>query len=233
MVDIDRAVIARLKKEGRHFEILVDCDSALELKKGKNVSLSDVLATEEIYFDVKKGEKASSADIKAAFDTEDVHVVAAKIIKEGDIQLTSKHRDEEKEAKLKKLIGIIHANAVDSKTGYPHPAVRIETALKESKFRLDDNRPAEDQVEDAVKELRSIIPIKIERKEVEVTIPPAFAGQAKGIVHKHKVKKESWLDDGSYYSVVEIPSGILDEFFDELNKISHGQVESKILKIIE
>ena len=233
MVDIDRAVIARLKKEGRHFEILVDCDGALELKKGKNVSLSDVLATEEIYFDVKKGEKASSADIKAAFDTEDVHVVAAKIIKEGDIQLTSKHRDEEKEAKLKKLIGIIHANAVDSKTGYPHPAVRIETALKESKFRLDDNRPAEDQVEDAVKELRSIIPIKIERKEVEVTIPPAFAGQAKGIVHKHKVKKESWLDDGSYYSVIEIPSGILDEFFDELNKISHGQVESKILKIIE
>lgn len=233
MVDIDRAVIARLKKEGRHFEILVDCDGALELKKGKNVSLSDVLATEEIYFDVKKGEKASSADIKAAFDTEDVHVVAAKIIKEGDIQLTSKHRDEEKEAKLKKLIGIIHANAVDSKTGYPHPAVRIETALKESKFRLDDNRPAEDQVEDAVKELRSIIPIKIERKEVEVTIPPAFAGQAKGIVHKHKVKKESWLDDGSYYSVIEIPSGILDEFFDELNKISRGQVESKILKIIE
>ena len=76
------------------------------------------------------------------------------------------------------------------------------------------------------------MPIKFERKEVAVTIPAAYAGMAKNSVHKHKVMKEEWLNDGSYYSVVEIPSGILDEFFDELNKISHGQVESKILKVI-
>ena len=75
--------------------------------------------------------------------------------------------------------------------------------------------------------------VRENKKEVEIKIPASYGGQAKGIVHKHKVKKEEWLSDGSYYSIVEIPSGILDEFFDELNKISHGQVESKILKIIE
>ncbi|MBT5042996.1 ribosome assembly factor SBDS [Candidatus Woesearchaeota archaeon] len=233
MVDVDKAVIARLKKGGKHFEIKVDCDKALEFKEGKNVSFEDILATTEIYFDVKKGEKASTSDFQEVFQTEDVNEVITKILKEGEIQLTTKHRESEKEAKLKKLINLVHVNAVDSKTGYPHPLNRIENAISESKFRIDENRSADEQLEGAIKELRAIIPIKLERKEVEIKIPASYGGQAKGIVHKHKVKKEEWLSDGSYYSIVEIPSGILDEFFDELNKISHGQVESKILKIIE
>ncbi len=233
MVDIDKAVIARLNKEGRHFEILVDCDKALEYKEGKNVSLEEVIATTQVYFDVKKGEKVSEDGLRAAFDTEDLNEAIKIILQKGEIQLTSKHREEERENKKKKIINIIHRNAVDSKTGYPHPVARIETALGESKFRVDDSKNAEDQLEDALKALRELLPIKFEKKEVEIRVPVQFAGQAKGIVHKHKVTKDEWLNDGSYYSIVEIPSGILDEFFDELNKISHGQVESKILKVIE
>ncbi|MBT3865603.1 ribosome assembly factor SBDS [Candidatus Woesearchaeota archaeon] len=233
MVDVDRAVIARFNRQGRHFEILVDCDKALEYKKGKEVALNDILATTQVYFDVKKGEKVSDDDLKAAFETENVEEAIKTILKKGEIQLTSKHRDEEKEKKTKQIVDIIHRNAIDSKTGYPHPVARIETALGESKFSVDGQKPAEEQVEDALKALRELLPIKFERKEVAVKIPAAFAGQAKGIVHKHKVTKEEWLNDGSYYSVVEIPSGIMDEFFDELNKISRGQVESKILRVIE
>ena len=233
MVDIDRAVIARLNKEGEVFEILVDCDKALEYKQGKNVTIEEVLATNQVYFDVKKSEKVSDDDLKAAFETEDVNEAIKVILQKGEIQLTSKHREEERDKKRKQIINVIHRNAIDSKTGYPHPVVRIETALSESKFRIDENKPAEDQVEDALKALRELLPIKFEKKEIEIRVPAQFAGQAKGIVHKHKVTKEEWLNDGSYYSIVEIPSGIMDEFFDELNKISHGQVESKILRVIE
>ncbi len=233
MVDVDRAVIARLNRQGRHFEILVDCDKALEYKKGKDIPLEDILATTQVYFDVKKGEKVSDDDLKAAFEAKDVMEAIKKILKKGEIQLTSKHREEEKQNKIKQIIDIIHRNAIDSKTGFPHPIVRIETALGESKFRVDEHKSVEEQVEDALKALRELIPIKFERKEIEIKVPAAFAGQAKGIVHKHKVTKEEWLNDGSYYSVVEIPSGIMDEFFDELNKVSKGQVESKILKVIE
>ena len=232
MVDVDRAVIARLDRSGRHFEVLVDCDRALDFKKGLNIALDEVLATREIYHNVKKGEKASEMDIKAAFETDDIDEVITLILRKGEVQLTSKHREAEMEEKRKKLIEIIHQNAVDSKTGYPHPLVRIETALKDSKFRLNEIKSAEDQVENALDALREILPIKFERKQVEIKVPASAAGQAKGIVHKHKVTKEEWLNDGSYFAVVEIPSGILDEFFDVLNKISHGQVESKILKVM-
>jgi ribosome maturation protein SDO1 len=233
MVDVDRSVIARLNKEGKHFEILVDCDKALEFKEGKNVTLEEVLATFDVYFDVKKGEKASENELKSAFDTEDMKEVITQILKKGEIQLTAKHRESEREEKLKKLINLIHRNAVDSKTGYPHPVARIETALKDSKFRIEDHKSAEEQVEIALSALREQIPIKFERREIEITVPTAAAGLAKGIVSKHKVLKEEWLNDGSYYAIVEIPSGIMDELFDALNKVSHGQVESKILKTIE
>ena len=232
MIDVDRAVIARISKSGRHFEILVDCDKALEFKKGKKIPLEEVLATKDIYFDVKRGKKASNSDLTSAFSTEDVDEIIAIILKKGEVQLTSKHREDERETKRKKIIDLIHRNAVDSKTGYPHPRARIENAITESKFRLNDNKDAEEQLEDALSALREILPIKFEKKEVAITIPPQSAGMAQAIVRKYKVMKEEWLNDGSYYSVVEIPSGILDEFFDELNKISHGQVESKILKVI-
>ena len=35
MVNVDKAVIARLKTHGSNFEILVDCDNAIAFKGGK------------------------------------------------------------------------------------------------------------------------------------------------------------------------------------------------------
>ena len=54
MVDVDKAVIARIKKEGHTFEILVDCDKALEFKKGKSMGIDEVVATDDIFTDVKR-----------------------------------------------------------------------------------------------------------------------------------------------------------------------------------
>jgi ribosome maturation protein SDO1 len=233
MVDVDRSVIARYKKEGNIFEILVDCDKALELKQGKDIIIEEVVTTSDVFKDVKKGEKVSEEVLRETFGTDDKNEIFRKMIKDGEVQLTSKHREKERENKFKKIIDFIHRNAIDSKTGYPHPIQRIESALNDSNFRINDSKRSEDQIEDALKAIREIIPIKFEKKEIAIKIPAAFAGMAKGAIHKHKVLKEEWLNDGSYYSVVEIPSGIMDEFFDSLNKISHGQVESKILKVIE
>jgi len=233
MVDVDRAVIARLKKQGKNFEILVDCDPALEFKKGKNIDMVDVLATRDVFSDVKKGLKASENEVKEVFGTGDVNKVAEKIIKEGEIQLTSKHREEEREEKKKRIINIIHRNAVDSTTGLPHPPQRIESAMEEAGVHIDENKNAESQVEDVLKKLRVVIPLKFEKKELEIKIPAQYAGQSYGIIKKYKVLKDEWLNDGSLLAVIEIPSGVLDEFFDSINKISHGEVESKILRIID
>ncbi len=58
MVTLDKAVIARLKKAGMEFEILVDPYLARDLKEGKEVDFEELLAVEEVFKDAKKGERA-------------------------------------------------------------------------------------------------------------------------------------------------------------------------------
>ena len=74
---------ARIKKIGKHFEILVDMDKALAFKKEEQGIAGDFLESGAIYADMKKGEKAPSEDLKSAFGTEEVNAIAEKIVKEG------------------------------------------------------------------------------------------------------------------------------------------------------
>jgi len=230
MVDVDRAVIARLKKQENVFEILVDCDRALEYRAGKNVSLDDVVAVDHIFKDVKKGERASDNVLKSVFGTEDPTEIAKTIIKEGEIQLTAAHREKIREEKRRRIVEIIHRNAIDSKTGLPHPPQRIENAMNEAKVHIDENKGAEEQIDDILKKIRVIIPIKFEVRELAVKIPNKYAGQSYGILKRYKLLRDEWQNDGSLVAIVEIPAGIQDEFMGQLNKITHGDVEIKILK---
>ena len=91
MVDVDKAVIARLKTHGENFEILVDCDKAIELKQGKNINLNDVLATDAVFKDVKKGERASEKELEDLFGTSDHLEISEEIIRKGEVQLTQDH----------------------------------------------------------------------------------------------------------------------------------------------
>ena len=148
MVDVDKAVVAKLKKQGKDFEILVDCDKALEFKEGKSVLIDDVIAVDHVFKDVKKGEKASEHDLQSLFKTTDAREISKIIVKEGVIQLTREHLARAREEKRKQVITLIHRNAVDPKTGIPHPPQRIEAAMEEAKVRIDENKKAEDQSED-------------------------------------------------------------------------------------
>ena len=91
-VRVEDAVIARLRTHGQDFEVLVDCDNALELKSGKDVDMRDVLADEKVFANSKKGLVVTEAALKQAFDTDDPVECAKIIIKKGEIQLTSEHR---------------------------------------------------------------------------------------------------------------------------------------------
>jgi len=231
MVDIDKAVIARLKKDNKIFEILVDCDKALEYRDGKSVNLNDIIAVDDIFKDVKKGDKASEHDLMSVFKTSDVLDISKEIIKTGEIQLTAKHQTKIREEKKKRIIDIIRRNAVDAKTGLPHPPQRIENAMEEAKIHIDEHKTAEEQVEDVLKKIRIILPIRFETKELQVVIPAKFAGQSYYILKKYKMLKDEWLSNGNLQATIELPSGVVDDFFNDLNKICHGEIESKILKM--
>lgn len=231
MVDVEKAVIARYKSGGNVFEILVDCDNALRLRDGQSVSLADILATDKVFSDARKGLTASSQEIEAVFETTDPDEVAKKIIAKGEIQVTAEHRAKLRERKRKKILDIIHRNGMDPRTKAPHPLQRIELAFEEAKIRIDDHRKAEEQVEIILKQLRPILPISFEKLQVEVRIPSVYAGKAYSVVSAFgKLVKDQWMNDGSWYCIIEIPAGIQGDLYDSVNKLTQGEADTKILK---
>ncbi|MFH1332359.1 MAG: ribosome assembly factor SBDS [archaeon] len=229
MVSVDEAVIARYKVRNLNFEILVDCDKALEFREGK-ASLDETLVTNSVFSDVKKGEHAKEADLLAAFKTADYRQVSEQIIKHGEIQLTQEHRNKMREELRKKIVNMIHRNAIDSKTGLPHPPQRIELAMEQAKVRIDEFKKAEEQLHEIVEELRPILPIKFEIRELAVKIPAKYTSQSYHILKDYgKILRDEWQNDGSLVCLVELPAGLSEEFEDALNKLTHGEVDIKIV----
>ncbi len=233
MVSLDKAVIARLRRGGEEFEVLVDPYLARDLKEGKDVNFEELLAAEEIFKDAKKGERASSEELKKIFGTDSVYEIARRIIMEGDVQITAEQRREMLESKRKQIVTFISRNTIDPRTNAPHPPARIERALEEAKVNIDIFKPVEAQVKDIVKALKPILPLKFEEMEIAIKIPPEHTGKAISALYNFGgVNKEEWQKDGSWICIMRIPSGMYGELMDLLGKVAKGEALTKILRRI-
>ena len=256
-IDLGGYIIGRIEKEGRTFEMLLDPEKAWEakkiirdeinkrLKEGKersritteellknpNISIDLIFESFTVFEDLRRGKKATDGDMEAIFNTTDGRAIAGKILLEGEINWTKAQREEEREKKLKQIITIIAKNAINPQNKKPHPYQRIEKAIEEAKVKIDLMRNAEEQVDDVVKSIRSIIPIRMEQVEMALKLPSAFTAKGYNIVAQlAQIKKEEWQSDGSWVSVVSLPAGLQMELIDKLNKLTHGRVQTKVLK---
>ena len=227
---IENSVVARYSKGGEHFEILVDPKKAEEFKSGAGVNLEDVLEIDTVFKDAHKGDKANADSLKKAFGTDSVNDVAAKILKEGEIQLTTEQRKEMAEQRLQRVVQAICRDAVDPQTGRPHPPERVKNALEKGHFGVDLHKRFEAQLEDAIKAIRPILPVKFEKLRLAVKIPAEFAPKAYAHLRHYTVQKEEWLKDGSLAAIIELPAGLQDELYNELNSFTRGNVETRVLK---
>lgn len=217
--------VARIKKEGKTFEISINPDAAVKFKRGQLQDLREVLLADNIFTDAKKGLLASQQELQQAFRSMDTEKIAAIIIKEGEIQETAEQRQKEREQREKKLIYLISRNAADPKTGLPHPPERIKAALEQGKIHLDDYRPVEEQFDDIIRKLRVVLPLKIEQKKITLTIPAQYARRIYGEVSRlATIVKQDWQQDGGWKATVELPAGLYQEFLDKMNSLTHGSV---------
>ena len=220
--------IARIKKLGKNFEIIVDLDKALKFKKDMS-SGTDFLETDTIFTDSKKGFKAPGKDLEEAFRTTEVSAIAQKIVKEGEILLTQEYRDEEKEKKIRRVVDFLSRNAIDPQTGNPHTPERIKNALEQAQINIK-NVPVEDQIKEIIEKISKILPVKLETKKVRIIIPAIYTGKIYGIISQYK-EKEKWIDNGDLEVIVDVPSGIqLFSFYDKLNSLTHGSVITEEIK---
>jgi ribosome maturation protein SDO1 len=227
----DKYTTARITKSGEKFEILVKPEPALDYKMGKPTPISQMLVIDEIYADASKGTHASDEKLQKAFGTTDPLLVAEDIMKHGELQLTTEQRRQLVDDKRKQIVAFVSRNCIDPRTGTPHPPLRIEQAFNQIRLVVDPFKPAEEQAKAVIEELRTLLPIKIDKMRVAVKVFPEHAAKAYGSIKGFgTITKEEWQKDGSLVALVEMPAGLYGSFIDRLGKLTQGTVQTKVLK---
>ncbi len=220
--------VASIRVKNKLFEILVDLELALKIRKGEPATIQSALLGNDIYTNSKTGAKASNADLIDCFTTADVFAVATRIIQKGNIELPKDYRDDQQEAKKKKIIDWFVRNAVDARNSRPFTPDQIAKSLEQAKVNLS-NGNAESLIPVVTEALQKILPLKIETKRLAITIPAIHTGKVYGIVNEYK-DKEEWLSNGDLRIIVNIPVGLQLDFYDKLNSVTHGAALTEELK---
>ncbi|WP_435174705.1 ribosome assembly factor SBDS [Halorussus sp. AFM4] len=233
MIPLEDAVTARLESHGERFEVLVDPDAALAIKRGEfEGDLEDVIAAEDVFENANRGDRPAESALEEVFGTTDPLEIIPEVIRDGEIQITAEQRREMQEQKHKQLVNRITRNAVNPQMdNAPHPPERIESALEETDFRVDPMEPVETQVDEALEALRPVIPIRFDEVTVAVQVPADYAGSAQAKIRQFgDLEREEWQNDGGWVGVLTFPAGMQNEFYDLVNEHTSGEAETRIIK---
>ena len=233
MISLDEAVTARLESHGERFEVLVDPDAALAIKRDEfDGDLEEVIAAEDVFEDASAGDRPPETALEDVFDTTDPLEVIPAVIERGEIQITADQRREMQEQKHRQLVTQISRNAVNPQMDdAPHPPERIERALEEAGFQVDPMEPVENQVDEALDALRPVIPIRFDEVVMAVQVPADHAGSAQAQIRQFgDLQEEEWQSDGSWVGVLEFPAGLQNEFYDTVNEHTSGEAETRIVR---
>ena len=233
MISLEDAVTARLESHGARFEVLIDPDAALEIKRDEfDGDLEDVIAAEDVFEDASRGDRPAETDLEDVFDTTEPLDIIPEVITRGEIQITAEQRREMQEQKRKQLINTIARNAVNPQMDdAPHPPERIERALEEAGFRIDPMEPVSEQVDEALEDLRPVIPIRFDEVTMAVQLPADYAGSGQAEVRQYgELEREEWQSDGSWVGVVTFPAGLQNDFYDMVNELTSGEAETRVIK---
>ena len=228
MVDV---TVVRYSFEGEKFEILVKPDLALDYKLGKKKDVSAVLVSDEIYTDSGKGTKPGNEKLLKAFKTEDQAEIAHIILQKGILNLTTDQRRKMIDEKKKQIVQFIVKTYVDPKSHLPHPPIRVEQAMKDARVSVDPQKSVDEQVQDIVEKLRSIIALKSENLQLEIIIPAQYASQSYAVLKSvGSLKNEEWQNNGSLKAILGIPAAARPNVIDKLGSITKGSASVEVIK---
>ncbi len=250
--DLGKLIVAKRVKGKNTFEMIADPDEAWKAKKlvqdirnrkekEEPLSVADVIKNPEIdlfsifqtfdlFQSVRKGDRYTNQEIEEAFGTLDGKTIAADFILEGEFAWTAEQRSQWLEKKRKQIVTILARNCINPQTKNPHPPNRIEKALEEAHVAIDINKTAEEQIEAILKQIQTVIPIRMESIQMAIKVPANYAAKAYNVIEKlAQITKSEWQTDGSWIGIVSLPAGLQMELLDKLNNLTHGRIQSKLL----
>ena len=228
---MDKAVIARLHHSGQKFEVLVEPNKALELKRGMKVNMEEILAYPAIYRDAKTTDMVAEQDLQKVFGTTDVFKIAEGIIKKGELQLTTEQRRGMVEQKKNQIVAIISKRGINPQTNLPHPPQRILSVVEKSGVSIDPFVDAELQIDKVLEKIKPLIPIKFQKVTLSIKVSAQYAGKSYSVLKSFgTIINEKWLDDGSLKVNLQMLAGLQTELFKKMSDLTHGDFQSETIK---
>jgi ribosome maturation protein SDO1 len=133
--------------------------------------------------------------------------------------------------KKKQIVEFVAKTYVDPKTHLPHPPIRVEQAMKDARVSVDPQKSVDEQVQDIVEKLRSIIALKSENLQLEIIIPAQYASQSYAVLKSvGSLKQEEWQNNGSLKAILEIPAAARPNVIDRLGSITKGSASVEVIK---
>ncbi|MBY6294200.1 hypothetical protein GLU60_02315 [Nanohaloarchaea archaeon H01] len=128
-----------------------------------------------------------------------------------------------REEKYKQVVNMIARRVQNPQTGNPHPPKRIENALEEAGFNIQAMDDVEDKFDEAVDQLKPIIPVSLEEKTMAVKIPNDKTGKAYDLLQqKTDLEEEKWGNE-YFYAKMTLPAGILEELMRDIQEATDGE----------
>lgn len=202
-----KTVIASLKKNKKTFQIMLDFKKYIEWKEKKNIPLSDVIVGDSCFSNISKAECANESDLKKEFGTAKIEKIAEDILKKGHVQLTVDERKEIQAKKKKQIIYFICSESIDPQTNCPPTPTRVELALHDAHFNIDIFSNIDDEIKNAIKKIKPILPLIFQKDEIELKIPVKDAHAVGNIIRSRgKILKEKWTSN-FWEIIVQIHAG--------------------------
>jgi ribosome maturation protein SDO1 len=223
------STITRLTLHGEKFEIIVAPDPALNFKLTGKGDVRKILLVDEVYSDSKKGLRVPSEKLRKFFGTTDVYVIAEKILKEGDLQLTGEQRRRMIESKRQQIVAMLSKLLLEPSSGNPIPSLRIEQSLSQTGVSIDPFKPPEEQVKNVVKALRQVLQFKVNEVVLTLTCAQTLSNDVYGFANSiGEVDQTRVQKDKSVKITVRVPSVTMSYFLENLGKKYGDQVKVDI-----
>ena len=100
-------------------------------------------------------------------------------------------------------------------------------AMEQSHINIDPFRPAEQQVEDAIKAIKTILPISMEQVTISIEVSAQYASRSLGIIKQFNIQNQQWLQNGSLVAKVSVPAGVKDTFYRKINAVTDATAKIK------
>jgi ribosome maturation protein SDO1 len=215
--------VARLKKNGHDYEVIIDSEAALKFRKGEG-ELSEALLVDKVFKDARTGDVAG--DLIESFGTDDFQKVASEILLKGEVQLSEEYRHKILEVKRNQVLEAVTRKAFDPQTHYPVPRQRVELGMDKLGYKIRFEKSVDEQVNELMDKLKKVMPISFGDIMVTITSPAQFTGQVYALTKKGaEITSQDYLPDGSLSMRVKLSAGLLGELRDKLRSISHGLIK--------